>query len=416
MRVAFLIGVVLFAVFIGFSVGLHEAGHMWAAKLFGMKVRRYFIGFGPKIFSFRRGETEYGLKAIPAGGFCDIAGMTPLEELTDEDERDRAMYKRPTWQRVVVLSAGSAMHFILGVIVLFVMALSYGLPNLDKQPVVGEISNCVAPGQDKVTGALTACAPGAPGPARQAGLQTNDRIVAVGGVPTATYDDVVARTRDSRGPTAFVVERGGQRLTLTVDVATVQRLPDTTQYDPTTGKPINGGDLVPVGAVGLGVAPSVHYSSVLAAVPATGAFTASQFQAAFTGLKQLPNKVPAVIRAIGGEQDPGRPISVVGASRLGGEAAERGLWEVFFLLLAGFNFFIGVLNLLPLLPMDGGHIAVALYQRVRDWVRGLRGLPVAAPVDYTRLLPLTYAVVLVGGALMVLTVTADIVNPISINP
>ena len=140
---AYIIGVVLFALAIGLAVALHEAGHMLTAKAFGMTVRRYFIGFGPKIFSFRHNGTEYGLKAIPAGGFCDIAGMTALDEVTPE-EAPHAMWRYPTWKRVVVLSAGSITHFILGFIVLYLMAVSVGLVNINDKPLVGSVAPCAS--------------------------------------------------------------------------------------------------------------------------------------------------------------------------------------------------------------------------------------------------------------------------------
>ncbi|MBJ7352733.1 MAG: site-2 protease family protein, partial [Rhodococcus sp.] len=124
----FALGVVLFAVGIGVSIALHEAGHMWTAKALGMKVRRYYIGFGPKIFSFRRGETEYGLKAIPAGGFCDIAGMTAIDELAP-DEVERAMYRQKTWKRIVVMVGGIAMNFVLGIVLVYVLVLGWGTPD-----------------------------------------------------------------------------------------------------------------------------------------------------------------------------------------------------------------------------------------------------------------------------------------------
>ncbi len=127
----------------------------------------------------------------------------------------------------------------------------------------------------------------------------------------------------------------------------------------------------------------------------------------------FPKRIPAVFNSIfGGERDPDTPVSVVGASRLGGEAVEAGLWQVFLLLLASLNFFIGVFNLLPLLPMDGGHIAIVWYERVRDWLRGLRGKPAGGPVDYTKLSAITMVLVVIGGGVTLLTVTADIVNPI----
>ena len=399
----FVLGVVLFALGIALSIALHEFGHLLTAKAFGMKARRYFIGFGRRVWSFRKGETEYGLKAIPLGGFVDIAGMTALDEVAP-DERKRAFYNKPVWQRVVVLGAGSVTHFILGIVVVYLMALSTGIP--DARPAVGNLAECVSD-QDPTTGETAKCTPADPrAPAEVAGLRPGDVLLAVGGVPTSTWDQVTDEIRRNNGPTDFLIERDGQRQTITVDVVTAQRLPKGTL-------PGEDSELEPVGVVGMGpgLPPNLEYG-VIGAVPATFDFTGTLFQATWEGLKRFPEKIPALFRAIAGEDDPERPISVVGASIIGGDAAERGLWELFLYMLAAVNFFVGVFNLLPLLPLDGGHIAVNLYEKVRDVLRRLRGLPAGGPVDYNKLLPLTYAVVLVGGAIMVLTLTADIVNPI----
>jgi membrane-associated protease RseP (regulator of RpoE activity) len=405
--VTFIAGVLLFALGITISVALHEFGHLLTAKAFGMKARRYFIGFGTRIWSFRRGETEYGLKAIPLGGFVDIAGMTALDEVKP-DEEHRAFYRKPVWQRVTVLTAGSFAHFILGIVVVYLMALSTGLP--DSRPAVGAISDCVS-SQNATTGQIEQCTNDSPpAPAKLAGLHTGDIVLAVGSTPTPTWDDVIARIRASSGPTEFRVEREGQQRTVSVDVQTVQRLP-------LDAKPGDGSALETVGVVGMGqgLGPNLHYG-VLGAVPATFHFTGNLFADTWEGLKRFPEKIPALFRAIAGEDDPERPISVVGASIIGGDAADRGLWILFLYMLAAINFFIGVFNLLPLLPLDGGHIAVNLYEKLRDWARRLRGLPAGGPVDYTKLLPLTYVAVLIGGGIMLLTVTADIVNPIRLGP
>lgn len=397
---AWIFGVVLFALGICISVALHEAGHMVTAKAFGMKVRRYFIGFGPRIFSFRRGETEYGLKAIPLGGFCDIAGMTALDEVTP-DEAPRAMWRFAAWKRVVVMIAGSITHFILGFLILYFMAVSMGLPNLGfdiagAKPEVGVVAPCV---QDK-TATDDTCAPGTPAPAKNAGMQVGDVITAVNGKPTKTWSEVVRTVEGLSGPTAFTVLRGGQSVALTVDVAQVKAAEGRT-----------------VGAVGMKVVtppPFLDYNAVTA-FGGTASFTGNMFVRTWEGLMAFPQKIPKVVEAIGGGQrDPDTPVSVVGASRLGGEAVEAGVWELFLLLLASLNFFVGVFNLLPLLPLDGGHIAIVLYEKVRDWLRKLRGKPAGGPVDYTRLTAVTMVVVFIGGAVVLLTVTADLVNPIRI--
>ncbi|HEU0128889.1 MAG TPA: site-2 protease family protein [Pseudonocardiaceae bacterium] len=399
----FVLGVVLFAVGIGISIALHEAGHMYSAKAFGMKVRRYFIGFGPTVFSFRRGETEYGLKAIPAGGFCDIAGMTALEELTDPEDHKRAFFRYPTWKRVVVLSAGSLTHFALGIALIYVMAVSTGLPNLDRPPtpaVVAAISQCVGQSSDG------SCPPGAPAPARDAGLQPGDRVLAVAGTPVTDFGSLVAATQTRSGPTEFRIERDGQQRTVTVDVAQV----------PVSALGGKGDERV--GAIGVQAPdiPRVLDYGPVDAVGATLAFTGTMFVNTWEGLKQFPEKIPLLINRIAGEDQPETPISVVGASVLGGDAVDVGAWEFFLTLLAALNFFVGVFNLLPLLPLDGGHIAVNLYERARNGVLRARGRPDGPPVDYTRLLPLTYAVMIVFIGVSALTITADIINPIRLSP
>ncbi|MDT8915430.1 site-2 protease family protein [Amycolatopsis sp. PS_44_ISF1] len=402
---AYIIGVVLFALGICVSVALHEAGHMLTAKAFGMKVRRYFVGFGPTVFSWRRGETEYGLKWIPLGGFCDIAGMTALDEVTP-DEAPRAMWRFKTWKRTVVMSAGSITHFILGFVVLYLMAVTMGLPNIAAaseplQPVVASISCARAATTTQQLGD-TSCPAGAPTPGKTAGLRAGDRIVSVAGKPTPQWTDVLAVVQASGGPTPITVQRDGQTLNLTVDIPRVQRLG-------------SDGKVHEIGMMGVStVLPPqyLHYNG-LTAVGATLSFTGNMFAQTAQRLVQFPERIPAVVSAIfGGERDPNTPVSVVGASRIGGEAVEQGLWAVFFLLLASLNFFIGVFNLLPLLPMDGGHIAIVWYERVRDWLRGLRGKAAGGPVDYTKLSAITMVIVVIGGGITLLTVTADIVNPI----
>ncbi|WP_028924926.1 M50 family metallopeptidase [Pseudonocardia acaciae] len=405
---SFALGVVLFALGIGISVALHEAGHMWSARAFGMKVRRYFIGMGPTVFSFRRGETEYGLKWLPVGGFCDIAGMTALDPVTVE-EAPRAFNRKKTWKRVVVLCAGSAMHFMIGIFLVYVLAVSSGLAHADKGAIAGAAS-CVPANQNPITLELTPCSPNEVSPAQRAGIQPGDKILSVGGTPTPQWQDAVTAIRHQSGPTPFVLERDGQQRTVTVDVMSVQRAPiDAARNDPSTR-------LEPVGAIGLGPKPAVIVKyGPIDAIPATFAFTGMMFEGTWEGLKMFPEKVPAVLKALTGVEDRNRPVSVVGVSIIGGDAVDQGQWAFFISLLAVFNFFIGVFNLLPLLPLDGGHVAVNLYERIRDGVRRRMGKTAMPPVDYTRLMPVTYVFILIIAGISLLTITADIVNPIRLN-
>ena len=399
---AWILGIALFALGICVSVALHEAGHMVTAKAFGMKVRRYFIGFGPKIWSFRKGETEYGLKAIPAGGFCDIAGMTALDEVTP-DEAPRAMWRYPAWKRVVVMVAGSVTHFILGFLVLYLMAVGMGLPNFTDKPVLSGIQPCVVADRPGVDTLNPQCGPSDPSPARTAGIQPGDQIVAVAGKATPTWTEVVTAVRELSGPQLFTITRNGVQQTVTVDVPKVDR---------EFRKPDGSTELKPVGTIGVLNTRTFEYNA-WTALGGAGAFTGDMFARVWEGMLRIPEKVPAVIEAIGGgERDADTPVSVVGASIIGGDAVERGLWPLFLLLLASLNFFVGVFNLLPLLPLDGGHIAVIGYEKLRDWILKLRGKPAGGPVDYSKLAAVTMVFVLIGGTFVLLTVTADIVNPI----
>ncbi|CAM4034077.1 M50 family metallopeptidase [Nocardia ninae] len=392
------LGFVLFALGITISIALHECGHMWAAQASGMKVRRYFIGFGPKVFSFRRGETEYGLKALPLGGFCDIAGMTALDEL-EPDEIDRAMYRQATWKRLVVMSGGIAMNFVLGFVLIVIMAVGWGLPILTEPPVtVGELQCLSDENPDRTTNPCSGV-----GPAQQAGLQIGDTITAVNGKPVDSWAKFTTETRNATGEMTYTVDRAGQSLTLRVNPERVVRYTET-------------GEKREVSAVGIiRELPKSPDYNVLTAIPASLSFTGDLTVRTVQSLAQMPAKVASLWEAVtGGERDPETPVSVYGASRIGGETAERGLWGMFILVLASLNFFLGAFNILPLLPLDGGHIAVVIYEKIRDVLRRWRGLAPGAPVNYLKLLPATYVVVVIGGAYMLLTLAADIVNPIKL--
>ncbi len=407
----FAIGVVLFALAILLSVALHECGHMWVARATGMKVRRYFVGFGPTLWSTRRanklGHTEYGIKAVPLGGFCDIAGMTSVEELDPED-RPYAMYRQKTWKRVAVLAAGPGMNFVIGFVLIYAIAIIWGLPNLHQPTtaMVGETS-CVK--SEVSQGQLGDCL--VPSPAAAAGIRAGDVIVAVGDTPVSSFDELVTAVRPLNGPTAVTIQRDEdgrtQEFTTTVDITQSQRY--------VVGE---GADAPPVpadvGTIGVTAAVfgPVQYNP-LAAVPATFAFTGDLTVELGKALAKIPTKVGALIDSIGGgERDPETPISVVGASIIGGDTVDQGLWVAFWFFLAQLNFVLGAVNLIPLLPFDGGHIAIAVFEKIRNVFRSARGKVAAAPVNYLKLMPATYVVLVVVAGYMLLTVTADFVNPI----
>ncbi|WP_137148139.1 RIP metalloprotease [Mycolicibacterium sp. CR10] len=407
----FALGIVLFALAILVSVALHECGHMWVARATGMKVRRYFVGFGPTLWSTHRpnklGETEYGLKAVPLGGFCDIAGMTSVEELTP-DEAPHAMYRQKTWKRVAVLAAGPGMNFVIGLVLLYAIAIIWGLPNLHPptSAMVGETS-CV---KSEVTqGNLGDCI--APSPAAAAGIQAGDVVVKVGDTPVANFDEMVAAVRQLDGPTDFTVQRDedGQtrEFTTLVDVTQSQRFV-AGQGDGAAPVPADVGT---IGVTGAQFGPTQY--NPLSAVPATFAFTGDLGVLLGESLIKIPTKVGALVESIGGgERDPETPISVVGASIIGGDTVDQGLWVAFWFFLAQLNFVLGAINLVPLLPFDGGHIAIAVFEKVRNLFRAALGKVAAGPVNYLKLMPATYVVLVLVVGYMLLTVTADLVNPI----
>jgi membrane-associated protease RseP (regulator of RpoE activity) len=414
------LGVAGFALTILISVSLHEAGHMITAKRAGMKVTRYFVGFGPTIFSFRRGETEYGLKAIPLGGFCKIVGMTPQDDDVAPEDQPRAMWRFPLWKRTVVMSAGSITHFLLALAAAWVVAFTLGLPNTHypttnaaeaKEKAYITVSDCTwidIPTTDQtcVVGQNGAVA----GPAYAAGLRDDDLITKVGSTPITTYGDLTNAIRNApAGPVNFEFVRDGVTQTKAVTLVTANRKPLTDDSAPTSK--------VSVAALGwgdVGVPTTIKYN-VASGVPATFNYGWFIVENTFKSLGKIPEKVPALFHSLtGSERDPDTPISVVGASRLGGEAIEHGVPELFLNIFITLNIFIGIFNLLPLLPLDGGHIAIAWFERLRSLLYARLRKPDPGRVDYYKLMPITYAVILIGGAFTLLTVTADIVNPIQI--
>ncbi|MGH3545077.1 MAG: M50 family metallopeptidase [Mycobacteriales bacterium] len=414
----FAAGIALFALGILVSVCIHEAGHMLFAKAFGMKVTRYFVGFGPTLWSFRRGETEYGIKAIPAGGFVKIVGMTPHEEDIPPEDEHRAFWRRPVWQKTVVLVAGSASHFVLGFLVLWIMATFIGVPNNEGAPgaraEIGGVASCVQRFDAAQTKYLPCTGSDAVSPAKQAGIAVGDVVTSVNGEAIGNYPQMARALDDVKsGPVTLTLKRGGDTRTLTMTPADVTRLKRDATVDRKTGR-VDDSELEQGRIIGVTKAPTVTVSP-LGALAAGGYYTKVIFTGTFTALKEFPEKIPKLWDALlGAERDPNTPVSVVGASIIGGEAAEAGIWGVFLFLLATLNIFVGIFNLLPLLPLDGGHIAIAWFQKVRSWLALKRGRPDPGLVDYNKLMPLTYAVILVFGSISLLTLATDIVNPISL--
>jgi membrane-associated protease RseP (regulator of RpoE activity) len=435
-----------------FSIAFHEAGHFWWARKFGMRVPQFMVGFGPTVYSRRRGETEYGVKAVPLGGYIRIVGMIPPAEegeskratrmrsfiaevrgqaLNDvlPTDRDRVFYKKPWWQRVIVMFAGPFHNLVLAAVFFTVVLVGFGIPEIST--TIARVPECVLP-----AGAVTAeaknpcsvpitpegrrcdtgdagCALPVRSPAAEAGLRAGDTVVALDGEPVSQATDtgwaqVQEAIRTSAGePVVFTVERDGERRDLTVTPVENQVYADAESERTLT-----------VGFVGIQPAPREVRQSLTEVPGHFGTIVVRSVDR----LVEIPERVPQLFRAafLGEERDPLGPIGVVGVSRISGEVFAFEQFSAgqkigyFIQLLAGMNLVLFLFNLLPIYPLDGGHIAGALYEKARSVVARLRGRPDPGPFDIARLMPVAYAVAGLFLALSLLLLVADIVNPVTL--
>ncbi|MDQ2810356.1 MAG: site-2 protease family protein [Actinomycetota bacterium] len=393
-----LIGWVIFIVALLFSVMLHESGHFVMAKRFGMKCTRYFVGFGPTLWSTWRGETEYGIKALPFGGFVKIVGMTSLDEVDPEDE-PRSFRRQPAWQRIVVLCAGSFMHFVLAFLLIFGLALGIGIGN-DNTTQLGTVSSCVASSTSQLNNGKCTAAD-KESPARLAGLRVGDQVTAFDGTAVSNWTQLgnLIRSKPAGSTSAITVRRDGKTLTLHATLATV------------SGR--NGAYL--------GVAPAVVFQTEN---PVRGVqYAGSAFGQVITGsakaVAALPAALPKLFSKDRASTAAGQVSSVVGAAEATGqEVASNAGWQYkvsfVLLLIASLNIFVGVFNMLPLLPLDGGHVAVVIWERIRAAFARLRRRPEPGMVDMAKLLPVSFGIFMVLMFFGVVLILADIVNPVSI--
>jgi len=393
-----IIGVIAFVVALLLSVMIHEAGHYLTAKRFGMKVTEFFVGFGQKIWSTQRGETEFGVKAIPAGGYCRIAGMTPREELSEADA-DRAFVKAGVTQRLIVLGAGSFLHFVIGFVLLLTLFSAIGVTSLTNQ--VERVSDCIPQTATEVCSSKST-----PSPAKNAGILAGDQIISINGVDYTEWAQAVRVIRSSAGKQLDItVNRNGGLIDILV----------TPAFRDLDGEKI--GVIGVINKVG-----TVTYAPIPAVIKA-GSFTLEILQNSLTALISLPSKIPDLINQTFGneERDPEGLVGVVGVARVSGETAEtkaltgREKIATFVLIIASLNLFVGMFNLLPLLPLDGGHMAVAIADGVRNTRAKAKGLAKPAPFDVERLTPITMVVFILMASLSLLLLTADILNPVRLN-
>ena len=407
---SFLLGVVIFVVAILISVILHEAGHFLTAKKFGMKATQFFIGFGPTLWSTTRGETEYGIKALPFGAFVRITGMTTLDEVEPDDE-PRSMRNKPTWQRAIVMVAGSFMHFLLAFVLLLAIVLGIGQATESTGNTIGSVSTCV-PVSAKALSDGSCAGSKRDSPAQKAGIQSGDKIIAVGGKPTRNWTQLgdVIRAQPAGKPVPVTVLRNGKRLTLD---ATPVIVPNR------KGAYLGIGDAVvfqrasPIGAVAFA---GSAFGQVLVGSAEAFAKLPAALPDLFKSCPKKPKKTTT--RCVSRANTPaGNVSSVVGAADIAGQAvASGGGWEYsvsdLLLIIISLNIFIGAFNLLPLLPLDGGHLAVIFYERIRAWLARLRGRPDPGLVDMQRLIPISAGVFVLLIGLGVLLMAADIFNPV----
>ena len=394
-----LIGWVIFIVALLFSVMLHETGHFVLAKKFGMKVTRYFVGFGPTIWSTSRGETEYGIKALPFGGFVKIVGMHSLDDPDDPEDEPQAFRNKPAWQRILVLCAGSAMHFLLALALITGLALGVGIAN-DNVTQLATISPCVPASVTAYDNGT--CAPSdQASPAKLAGLRAGDVVTAFDGRPVSTWTQLSNAIRDARPGSAvtLTVRRDGRLVTLHTTLSSVSGRPGS--Y--------------------LGVGPAVVFqvASPLGAIDYAGTTFGQVLTGSAQAVAALPGALPKLFAKNRSSTAAGQVSSVVGAAEAtGSEVASNAGWQYkvsfVLLLIASLNIFFGAFNLLPLLPMDGGHIAVIIYERIRAWLARLRGRPDPGLVDMAKLLPVSFSLFVVLMFFGVILILADIVNPVNV--
>lgn len=438
----FLLGVLFMVVGVAASIALHEIGHMAPAKRFGVRVPQYMIGFGPTLFSRRRGETEYGVKAIPLGGYVRMIGMYPpkpgdpegkvrststgrfsqladevrqqsFEELRPGDE-NRVFYKLKTWQKIVVMFGGPFMNLLIAAVVMVVMVSGVGMPQLTGTKVTS-LTTCLTelqPGQK--------CPSGKQAPAASSGIKLGDEIVSVAGQQVSSNREATQIIRahgNKRIP--FVVNRDGKQVTLNVTPA----ITDVVKLD-ADGNPVrnsNGdNEMIRAGFVGLSIGQTTLQQQAPTAVP--GMLGSALKQTAGVVLN-IPAKMQGVAQAAfsSAERDPNGPMSVVGVTRIAGDVAESKQVEIgqkvllLLNLLASLNLALFVFNLIPLLPLDGGHIAGAIWESIKRAILRIRGKSTdGVYVDVTKGLPIAYGMSILLIGMSALLIYADVVKPITL--
>jgi membrane-associated protease RseP (regulator of RpoE activity) len=443
------LGILLVALGVGVSIALHELGHLIPAKRFGVRCAQYMIGFGPTLWSRTRGDTQYGIKAIPLGGYVKMIGMyaprvgdepgmlrtsrtgrmsalvdqarsESLEEIAPGDEH-RVFYKLSVPKKVVVMLGGPVMNLVLATVLFAVMLSGVGLPTY--VPRVSTVAGCVPTTAPTVAKPNPDCQPGDPqAPSAVAGLRQGDTIVAADGRAVTLWSDLTAVIRTSGGKDlVLTVDRDGQQVTLTAPVASLARA----KYDDKGQLLANADGTVQTETVGyLGASASTDYVTMpLSTLP--GAMW-EMMSGTGAVLLSVPAKLVGVVQTLAGdgERDPNGPISVIGVARAGGEITSgqigiadggiRGIVLLMLNLLIGLNIALFVFNLIPLLPLDGGQVIGAVWEGVKRTAAKVLGRPEPGYVDVAKGLPIAYAVSMALIAMSVLLMYADLVAPVKL--
>ncbi|MET7569974.1 site-2 protease family protein [Streptomyces sp. NPDC005492] len=428
-----ILGIVVFAVGLLVSIAWHELGHLSTAKLFGIRVPQYMVGFGPTIWSRKKGDTEYGFKAIPFGGYIRMIGMFPpgddgritarstspwrgmiedarsaaFEELQPGDE-SRLFYTRKPWKRVIVMFAGPFMNLILAVALFLTVLMGFGISQ--QTNTVSSVSQCViAQSQNRDTCKSTDPA----SPAAAAGLKAGDKILSFNGVKTTDWNKLSDLIRAAPGKTVpIVVERKGQDVILHAKIASNQ----VAKKD-SSGQIVQG-QYVTAGFLGFSAATGIVRQDFGDSVTWMG----DRLGEAVDSIAALPGKIPALWNAAfdGAPRQADSPMGVVGAARVGGEIFTLDIpptqqLAMALMLVAGFNLSLFLFNMLPLLPLDGGHVAGALWEALRRNLAKVLKRPDPGPFDVAKLMPVAYVVAGIFVCFTLLVLVADVVNPVKIS-
>lgn len=431
-----LIGIAIFAIGLIASIALHEIGHLVPAKFFGVKVTQYMVGFGRTVWSRRRGDTEFGVKAVPLGGYIRMIGMLPPEpggdprklrtistgpfqaliadarkaskEEIGPDDDDRVFYRKPWWQKLIIMLGGPAMNVLLAMVLAGGVLMTFGNPD---KPVltttVASVSECVISAPEERTDCLES---DLRAPAAAAGIHPGDQLLSIDGERVAEWRDAQEAIRARGGETVdIIVQRDGEQLTLKAELVTAEMAALDSE----------AGDREYEDVGFLGVSPTItdfETEGVLGVLGWTGDFAGRTAEA----VAGIPGKMVGVWDAAfgGAERSHDTPMSIVGAGRIGGEIAssdELNAQETvatFVMLLASFNMAIALFNLIPLLPLDGGHAAGAVWEGIKRGYAKVARRPTPRPVDVAKALPLAYGMAAVLLGMGVLLIYADIVNPV----